>query len=83
MSSHQREADIVSVSSSLSSTPTEATPLITRLSDEKYQPTWSGEFSWLVKNAIPIVFTFLMQNSLQLASVFTLGHLVSIYNRLK
>ncbi|KAI8070380.1 mate-domain-containing protein [Gongronella butleri] len=37
--------------------------------------SWKIEFNWLLKNSIPIVGTYLLQNSLQLASVFTLGHL--------
>lgn len=78
---HQREEeDNISIHSSLSSTPTETTPLLIvgRLSDnEKDNSTWLDELKWLTKNALPIVFTFLMQNSLQMASIFTLGHLVS------
>jgi MATE family multidrug resistance protein len=74
------EEDNASLHSSLSSTPTETTPLIlNRLpSDKDEQSTWMSEFRWLIKNCIPIVFTFLMQNSLQMASIFTLGHLVNI-----
>lgn len=75
----RQEEDNISIHSSVSSTPTETTPLINgRPSDnEKYVASWKGEFEWLIKNALPIVFTFLMQNSLQMASIFTLGHLVS------
>ncbi|KAI9475538.1 MAG: mate-domain-containing protein [Benjaminiella poitrasii] len=62
-------------SSSLSSTPTENTPLIWSNSEKDDTSTWSNEFRWLIKNALPVVFTFLMQNSLQMASIFTLGHL--------
>ncbi|KAI8982017.1 mate-domain-containing protein [Mycotypha africana] len=72
------EEDTISVgSSSLSSTPTERTPLISRLPDdfEKGHASLGCEFRWLVKNALPVVFTFLLQNSLQMASIFTLGHL--------
>lgn len=75
----RQEDDNVSIHSSLSSTPTETTPLIVgRISDnEKSIPSYAEEFRWLIKNAMPVVFTFLMQNSLQMASIFTLGHLVS------
>lgn len=59
---------------SLSPTPTEHTPLI---QNKKNEPSWQEEFRWLLKNSLPIVFTFLLQNSLQMASIFTLGHLVS------
>lgn len=73
------EEDTMSTHSSLSSTPTETTPLILdRLPKE--DSSWMMEFRWLMKNCIPIVFTFLMQNSLQMASIFTLGHLVTLYN---
>lgn len=74
----RREEDTISIYSSVSSTPTESTPLILGIShNEKYVATWKSEFQWLIKNALPIVFTFLLQNSLQMASIFTLGHLVS------
>lgn len=73
---YRQEEDNVSIRSSLSSTPTETTPLIVGNSDnEKSAPSYTGEFKWLIKNAMPVVFTFLMQNSLQMASIFTLGHL--------
>jgi len=76
---HDEEQDVASISSSLSSTPTETTPLINRLpKNGKDDSSWMTEFRWLIKNALPIVFTFLMQNSLQMASIFTLGHLVNI-----
>ncbi|KAI9347474.1 mate-domain-containing protein [Pilaira anomala] len=71
------EVETISIYSALSETPTENTPLIRykTLEDEKYVASYLGEFKWLIKNALPIVFTFLMQNSLQMASIFTLGHL--------
>lgn len=74
--------ETISIYSVLSNTPTETTPLIRNrsLEDEKYVASWAGEFKWLIRNALPIVFTFLMQNSLQMASIFTLGHLVN-YNK--
>ncbi|KAI8375752.1 mate-domain-containing protein [Choanephora cucurbitarum] len=71
------EEDNISVHSSLSSTPTETTPLIANTNNEKEELSWWSEFCWLLRNALPIVFTFLMQNSLQMASIFTLGHLGS------
>lgn len=81
---HHDEEDVLSISSSLSSTPTEATPLIHKLpKNVKDDSTWMNEFRWLVKNALPIVFTFLMQNSLQMASIFTLGHLVRFKKNFK
>jgi MATE family multidrug resistance protein len=77
---HNRRYDdeeSISIHSSLSSTPTETTPLVRSFTNEKGDSTWMTEFRWLIKNCLPIVFTFLMQNSLQMASIFTLGHLVS------
>ncbi|KAI8098368.1 mate-domain-containing protein [Gilbertella persicaria] len=74
---NQFEQDTISVHSSLSSTPTETTPLIANKNNEKEESSWANEFRWLFKNAIPVIFTFLMQNSLQMASIFTLGHLGS------
>ncbi|KAI7890001.1 mate-domain-containing protein [Mucor mucedo] len=76
MNERRRQEDNISIHSSVSSTPTESTPLILGIShSEKYVATWKSEFQWLIKNALPIVFTFLLQNSLQMASIFTLGHL--------
>ncbi|ORX49776.1 MATE efflux family protein [Hesseltinella vesiculosa] len=42
-----------------------------------YESSLMEEGKWLFKNSVPIVGTYLLQNSLQLASVFTLGHLGS------
>lgn len=79
MNPSNQQLETISIYSTLSSTPTESTPLIQgNLDNEKYVATWKGEFQWLIKNALPIVFTFLLQNSLQMASIFTLGHLVSL-----
>ncbi|KAI7899044.1 mate-domain-containing protein [Cokeromyces recurvatus] len=78
MNSNRQEGDNLSISSSLSSTPTERTPLIINKlpnNEKDDTSTWSNEFRWLLKNALPVIFTFLMQNSLQMASIFTLGHL--------
>ncbi|KAI9261479.1 mate-domain-containing protein [Phascolomyces articulosus] len=76
------ENDIDS-SSIISNTPTESTPLlpgqpnhtIANKSTKNDDSTWSGEFRWLVINSLPVIGTYLLQYSLQLASVFTLGHL--------
>lgn len=35
------------------------------------------EIIWLLKNAIPLVISYLLQNSLQSVSVISAGHLVS------
>ncbi|KAI9497640.1 mate-domain-containing protein [Zychaea mexicana] len=74
--------DIESIhSSALSEAPTESSPLLPDgRKDNKYKNdnddgSWSGEVRWLVDNSTPIVGTYLLQYSLQLASVFTLGHL--------
>lgn len=41
------------------------------------KPTFRQEFYWLIKNAIPLVLSYLLQNSLQNVSVITAGRLVS------
>lgn len=75
---YQHEDDNTSISSSVSLTVTESTPLI----GSKHQidhTTVRQEFMWLLLNSLPIIGTYLLQNSFQLASIFTLGHLVSLY----
>ncbi|KAI8139327.1 mate-domain-containing protein [Fennellomyces sp. T-0311] len=68
------DADTTSIYSSvLSLTPTESTPLLQ--GKLLTGGTWRSEFRWLFTNSIPIIGTYLLQNSLQLASIFTLGHL--------
>ncbi|KAG0171790.1 hypothetical protein DFQ28_006422 [Apophysomyces sp. BC1034] len=54
------------------STSTERTPLIREQDDN---PSWSTEFYWLLNNSLPIIGTYLLEHSLQIASIFTLGHL--------
>ncbi|KAI9261505.1 mate-domain-containing protein [Phascolomyces articulosus] len=81
---HHQQSDVESTHSSiLSDTPTEATPLLPA-GDHLYSTksnigyddgTWSGEFRWLFFNSLPVIGTYILQYSLQLASVFTLGHL--------
>ncbi|KAG2224850.1 hypothetical protein INT45_008032 [Circinella minor] len=71
-------------SSILSDTPTESTPLLPG-QHQLYQTksdiyddnngSWRGEFRWLFFNSLPVIGTYILQYSLQLASVFTLGHL--------
>jgi MATE family multidrug resistance protein len=41
------------------------------------------EITWLLKNAIPLVISYLLQNSLQSVSVISAGHLVSQWFLLK
>lgn len=55
----------------------EITPLIKR---ETYNDhtTIQQELKWLLINSLPIVGTYLLQNSFQLACIFTLGHLGSV-----
>ncbi|KAF7720899.1 hypothetical protein EC973_005787 [Apophysomyces ossiformis] len=65
-----------SYASSVSQTPTERTPLVPgKLTEDERDTTWSIEFRWLLLNSLPVIGTYLLQNSLQLASIFTLGHL--------
>lgn len=41
----------------------------------KIQTTWQRETKVLVRYAAPLILTFILQNSLTLASVFTVGHI--------
>lgn len=68
--------DTRSRASSVSTTPTENTPLLVSTKQQE-EASWSTEFNWLFRNCLPVIGTYLLQNSLQLASIFTLGHLVS------
>lgn len=43
---------------------------------------YSHEFKWLLKNAIPLVVSYLLQNSLQSVSIVSAGHLVSFKKKL-
>ncbi|KAI9490952.1 mate-domain-containing protein [Zychaea mexicana] len=70
------EDDIASITSSMSATPTETSPLVPK-SRNRNDGSWSSEFRWLLFNCLPVIGTYLLQNSLQLASIFTLGHLGS------
>ena len=64
--------------SSISVSLTESSPLIgTKHQSSKDHTTVRQEFIWLLKNSLPIIGTYLLQSSFQLASIFTLGHLVS------
>ncbi|CAO3639392.1 unnamed protein product [Cunninghamella blakesleeana] len=48
-------------------------PSTSPLNNQK--PTYRQEFYWLIKNAIPLVISYLLQNSLQSVSVITAGRL--------
>lgn len=76
----QQPDDLSSISSSsVSLTLTESTPLIGKQQGHlEDHTTVRQEFKWLVFNSLPIIGTYLLQNSFQLASIFTLGHLGSI-----
>jgi MATE family multidrug resistance protein len=73
---HLDEDDNRSITSSLSLTLTESTPLLKQ--DCLDHTTVRQELKWLFCNSLPIIGTYLLQNSFQLASIFTLGHLVSL-----
>ncbi|KAI8147723.1 mate-domain-containing protein [Fennellomyces sp. T-0311] len=60
------------MSSALSASPTETSALVPK---SRNNGSWSSEFRWLLFNCLPVIGTYLLQNSLQLASIFTLGHL--------
>ncbi|KAI7899169.1 mate-domain-containing protein [Cokeromyces recurvatus] len=66
-----------SSSSSVSLTISESTPLLiqTNTNNKQRHLTTRKEFKWLFLNSLPIVGTYLLQNSFQLTSIFTLGHL--------
>ncbi|KAI8979932.1 mate-domain-containing protein [Pilobolus umbonatus] len=74
---NKRSEDAISITSDISLTINETAPFITHKYSTDGRPAWRKEVSWLMRNAFPIVFTFVMQNSLQMASVFTIGHLGS------
>lgn len=38
---------------------------------------YQHELKWLLKNAMPLVISYLLQNSLQSISIISVGHLVS------
>lgn len=54
----------------------ESSPLLEQQPRRRQQQSWSEEFRWLLYNSIPLVGTYLLQNAMQIASVFSLGHLV-------
>ncbi|KAI9025962.1 mate-domain-containing protein [Phycomyces nitens] len=54
--------------------PTENTPLLSSKSALVSKP-YRQEFKWLVNNAMPLVLSYLLQNSLQSVSVISAGHL--------
>lgn len=53
----------------------ESTRLLSKRQDQK--KGYRHEFKWLLKNAMPLVISYLLQNSLQSVSIITAGHLVS------
>lgn len=55
---------------------TESTLLINKRNQKK---GYKHEFKWLLKNAMPLVISYLLQNSLQSVSIITAGHLVSFF----
>jgi hypothetical protein len=64
--------------SSVTTIQNERTPLVTKANDSLTSPTtYRKEVHWLFSNSLPIVVTYLLQTSLQMASVFSLGHIVS------
>lgn len=64
--------------SSITTVENERTPLVAKVNDSLTSPTtYRKEVRWLFTNSLPIVLTYLLQTSLQMASVFSLGHIVS------
>jgi MATE family multidrug resistance protein len=58
-----------------------ASPLIPSAHVKIPSFSFRQESSWLLKNAVPLVISYLLQNSLQSVSVITAGHLVSSLSR--
>jgi MATE family multidrug resistance protein len=52
---------------------TESSPFIITKQSKGY----FYEFKWLFKNAIPLVISYLLQNSLQSVGILNAGHLVN------
>jgi hypothetical protein len=73
---HLEEDDNRSISSSQSLTRTESTRLLKQECLD--HTTVRQELKWLFCNSLPIIGTYLLQNSFQLTSIHTLGHLVSL-----
>ncbi|SAL94967.1 hypothetical protein [Absidia glauca] len=70
------DTTITQRSPSLSDSATERTPLVKASTKSDFDTSsWAIEFKWLLKNCIPVIGTYMLQNSLQMASVFTLGRL--------
>ncbi|KAI8377930.1 mate-domain-containing protein [Radiomyces spectabilis] len=65
--------DDTSSNSSVSLTLTEQSPLLSYKSTEN--ASYKEEFQWMLVNSLPIIGTYLLQSSFQMASIFTLGHL--------
>lgn len=64
--------------SSVTTIENERTPLVPKVNHSLTSPTtYRKEVRWLFTNSLPIVVTYLLQTSLQMASVFSLGHIVS------
>lgn len=65
-----------SLSSSTVSVVSEQSRLLPYKSKQTQDTTYKHEFRWLCINSFPIILTYLLQNSFQLASIFVLGHIV-------
>jgi MATE family multidrug resistance protein len=61
----------------MSVTISENTPIL--LNKRNQSHGYHHEFKWLLKNAIPLVISYLLQNSLQSISIISVGHLVSCF----
>lgn len=81
----QTSDDDSSIGSSVSLTLTESTPLLVGAEEgRKHHRDYTTvrlELKWLLCNSLPIIGTYLLQNSFQLASIFTLGHLVKRFRK--
>jgi multidrug resistance protein, MATE family len=76
----RRRSSVLSTysTSSVTTIQNERTPLVPKATDSLTSPTsYQKEAQWLFTNSLPIVTTYMLQTSLQMASVFSLGHIVS------
>ncbi|KAI8343444.1 mate-domain-containing protein [Chlamydoabsidia padenii] len=64
-----------SISSSTVSVVSEHSQLLPYKTKQTQDTTYKHEFRWLCANSFPIILTYLLQNSFQLASIFVLGHI--------
>ncbi|KAI8070681.1 mate-domain-containing protein [Gongronella butleri] len=76
--SNDEDTEPLSSSSSTLTLPTERTALLSKkdtCSSDVSVPTIAEETRWLCINSLPLIVTYLLQNSFQMTSIFVLGRL--------